>query len=314
MGSDLFWDECSRKLDLYAQLREEGLRLLQRATADYPIHSYESRVKDRTSIEKKLLSRGITPDDNNVDILERELTDLLGLRVICFFRHDVYEIADELVRMLHVVERDDKDYLASATGYQSLHLLAKLPRDYHGERYDRIKSMVFEVQIRTINMDAWAKLSHLMPYKSEQEIPIELRAAFKALAGLYYVADTDFEHIHGLHAEFVERNETGLEAILPQPLTLETLVQYLDMLSERVADADEAVDLLDCLRERKLTKVSEVAEIVTAQLPTLVAAESMLPCCFTASGLVRGSIALNFPGALPALRAQIEEAYAKSQE
>src|SRR5947208_10717429 len=65
--------------------------------------------------------------------------------------------------------------------------------EYKGPRYDAISGMPFEVQVRTILMDAWANVSHYLDYKGEADVPKPLRRDFYALSGLFYVADSHFE-------------------------------------------------------------------------------------------------------------------------
>ncbi len=56
-----------------------------------------------------------------------------------------------------------------------------------------MKDLKFEVQCRTILMDAWANISHHLAYKGPASIPDHLQRDFHALAGLFYVADKHFE-------------------------------------------------------------------------------------------------------------------------
>ncbi len=60
-----------------------------------------------------------------------------------------------------------------------------MKRDYKGPRYDTIVGMPFEIQVRTILMDAWANVSHYLAYKSDIDVPINLQRDFYALGGLF---------------------------------------------------------------------------------------------------------------------------------
>lgn len=77
-------------------------------------------------------------------------------------------------------------------GYMAFHLTAKLKDSQVDHTLDEVKSVPFEVQIRTIAQDAWASISHYLDYKKESEIPARLRRDFHALSGLFYVADVHF--------------------------------------------------------------------------------------------------------------------------
>jgi putative GTP pyrophosphokinase len=66
-------------------------------------------------------------------------------------------------------------------------------KGHSGPRYDPLKHLRFEVQVRTIVMDAGAAVSHHLDYKGGTSVPSELRKDFYALSGLFYVADQHFE-------------------------------------------------------------------------------------------------------------------------
>ena len=67
-------------------------------------------------------------------------------------------------------------------------LVAIMRAEYSGPRYDNIAVLPFEIQVRTIAMDAWANVSHHLDYKSDKDVPAELRKDFYALSGLFYLA------------------------------------------------------------------------------------------------------------------------------
>jgi hypothetical protein len=75
----------------------------------------------------------------------------------------------------------------------SVHYIATLKGEHVGPRYDDLKGIRFEIQARTIVMDAWANVSHYLDYKGESSVPEDLRKDFFALSGLFYVADQHFE-------------------------------------------------------------------------------------------------------------------------
>ena len=58
--------------------------------------------------------------------------------------------------------------------------------------------MICEVQVRTTLQHAWAEIEHDIQYKSENEIPKEIRRKFRALAGLVEIADREFQSIQDM--------------------------------------------------------------------------------------------------------------------
>jgi putative GTP pyrophosphokinase len=149
-----------------------------------PIEFISSRIKKPGSIAKKLQKKGIPI---TVDNIEKCLNDVAGIRVICSFVDDIYEIASMLVRQDDIILIEQKDYINDPkdNGYRSLHLILELPVFFS----DQKKMIRVEVQIRTIAMDFWASLEHQLRYKqiinNEEEITRELKECADV------IADTD---------------------------------------------------------------------------------------------------------------------------
>ena len=66
-----------------------------------------------------------------------------------------------------------KDYIQQPkpNGYRSLHLIVRVPVFFADQRRD----LPVEVQIRTIAMDFWASLEHLLKYKAATQVPDDVR-------------------------------------------------------------------------------------------------------------------------------------------
>jgi putative GTP pyrophosphokinase len=125
------------------------------------IHRIESRVKELDSVMAK--ARNIA-EANNQEASLSSCNDLLGLRIVCLFLSDMDEICKLLKQEFEILSEDNKVLSSDVQnfGYQSIHLLAKLPSGFKGPRYNKLKSLTFEIQVRTIAMDAWASISHTL--------------------------------------------------------------------------------------------------------------------------------------------------------
>lgn len=125
-----------------------------------PFENIESRLKKPESIVEKMIRRGIPL---TVEDMEQEMTDIAGIRVICSFQEDLYNLADLLVEQDDVLLISRKDYIANPkhNGYRSLHLLIDIPIFLSQGK----KHMKVEVQFRTIAMDFWASVDHKLKYK-----------------------------------------------------------------------------------------------------------------------------------------------------
>lgn len=146
-----------------------------------PIEMIKSRVKKPMSIVEKLERRGL---EISIQSMMENLDDVAGIRVICSFVDDIYQVAEMLVRQDDVRVIAIKDYIKhpKENGYRSYHMIIEIPVFFSNEK----KYMRVEVQIRTIAMDFWASLDHQLKYKKELvdagEISEELRRCAEVIA------------------------------------------------------------------------------------------------------------------------------------
>lgn len=128
-----------------------------------PILYVKSRIKTPQSTINKLEKRGFPTDK---DTALSKIYDTIGIRIVCSFEEEVYNISKWLYqrREIHIIE--EKDYIAypKANGYRSLHLILQFTQ---GE----LKDLTAEIQIRSIAIDFWAVLEHQLKYK--QDVPHE---------------------------------------------------------------------------------------------------------------------------------------------
>ncbi|WP_280527287.1 GTP pyrophosphokinase family protein [Clostridium sp. BJN0001] len=127
-----------------------------------PIEYIKTRVKSPKSIMGKLERKGF---EMTMRSAMQNLNDIAGIRVICSFVSDIYEIADLLINQDDITLIQKKDYIKNPkkNGYRSLHLVLEVPVFFS----DSVKPIRAEVQIRTIAMDFWASLEHKLYYKTE---------------------------------------------------------------------------------------------------------------------------------------------------
>ena len=125
-----------------------------------PIESIESRVKKPASIIEKLRRKNYPV---SVESIFENLHDVAGVRVICSFIEDIYDVADMFLKQDDITLVEIKDYIKNpkSNGYRSLYLIVKVPIFLS----DRTLDMKVEVQIRTMAMDFWAALEHQANYK-----------------------------------------------------------------------------------------------------------------------------------------------------
>ena len=145
--------EVKTKLDV---LNKETSLLYDRN----PFETIVTRLKSPESIMAKLIKLDVEPTVENIAL---NLNDVAGIRVICPFPDDIYNLVDFLVNQDDIVLLAKKDYIKNPkpNGYRSLHLILAVPIFLTGQK----KHMKVEVQFRTIAMDFWANLEHKLKYK-----------------------------------------------------------------------------------------------------------------------------------------------------
>ena len=147
------------------------------------IRNMSARIKTTDSIIKKLIRKG-----RKVNFKEAvgELNDIAGIRVVCYFCDDIYEVAEKIreQRDLRVIK--EKDYVKNPkkSGYQSVHLIVGVPVTY----LDRTEEVRVEIQIRSFAMDYWAELDTQMCYKKDagqiENVEREIKAYSDVIAGV----------------------------------------------------------------------------------------------------------------------------------
>ena len=157
MKYDCALSEVRTKLDVLN--KELALR-----TKRNPFEAIKMRIKTPVSIYNKLQSKGV---DFTIENINKNLSDIAGIRVICSFVDDIYMLADCLAKQDDIKVIQKKDYIRKPkkSGYRSLHLIIEIPIFLTREK----EYMKVEAQFRTIAMDFWATLEHKMKYKKDIE-------------------------------------------------------------------------------------------------------------------------------------------------
>ncbi len=138
----------------------------QRVHKYNPIEHIKARIKSPESIVKKLKKYGY---ESTVQNMVKYVNDIAGIRVICSFTSDIYQIAEMIAKQYDIKILSIKDYIETPkpSGYKSFHMLVTVPIFLS----DRMIDAKVEIQIRTVAMDFWASLEHKMNYKFEGHAP-----------------------------------------------------------------------------------------------------------------------------------------------
>lgn len=151
--------EINTKIEI---LRDE----FENANHYNPIEHVTSRLKTAQSIVRKLKNEG---HETDLVSMQRYISDIAGVRIVCSFTSDIYKIADMISSQDDVNVLVIKNYIASPkpNGYKSYHMIVSIPIFLS----DGPRNVKVEIQIRTIAMDFWATLEHKIHYKFEGNTP-----------------------------------------------------------------------------------------------------------------------------------------------
>ena len=228
---DLLKKEYDRSKSSFEKLVDEVLYTLEKVfeNSNTKIHSLGARktkIKTFDSVYEKARRKQAKEDPLS------KVEDIAGVRIICLYRSDLEKIRKIIANSFDIVKSDtSRTRTETPFGYSSDHYIVRFSEKCKGTRYDDIKGLPCEIQVRTILMDAWASVSHHLDYKQEIDIPTALRVDFNALAGLFYVADTHFEMFRGgveeARTKLIRSIQKGTFE-LDQEINLDGLKAYLE--------------------------------------------------------------------------------------
>lgn len=134
-----------------------------------PVEHIKSRIKTKESAFDKLTRKGY---EQNLENMALHIHDMVGVRIVCSFRSDVYEIVKLIKNSKLLTLKKEQDFIKNPkeSGYSSYHINVMVPI-YLNSKIDYVEA---EIQIRTVAMDFWASLEHKIRYKFNGTIPEEV--------------------------------------------------------------------------------------------------------------------------------------------
>ena len=135
-----------------------------------PIEHVKSRIKSKESIINKLNNKKL---DVTIDNIVNNIKDVIGIRLVCSFLTDIYDIVSLIsnIKNINIIEKKDYIINPKESGYTSYHLIVLVPINYNGKK----EFVHAEIQIRTVAQDFWASLNHKIQYKFEDDIPTNIK-------------------------------------------------------------------------------------------------------------------------------------------
>ncbi|MGN7931085.1 GTP pyrophosphokinase [Sphingopyxis sp. 22461] len=211
----------------------------------------EHRVKSWDSIEEKFDRKSIELPDI------RDLSDLIGIRIITLFEKDAQRFEDIFRESFDVI---DFEYTGSRLsdsqfGYQSRHFVAKIKSEW--ENVPTLKGMTdfkFEVQVRTLAQHIWAAASHKLQYKREDAVPQGLKRSIHRISALLETVDLELAR---LQQERETYDQTAKNIVSePNDLNVETVRAVMsEIWPNDNADDDENYD--EILKELSVLEIND---------------------------------------------------------
>ena len=153
-----------------------------------PIEFVTGRVKPVDSIKEKMVRRHVLEER-----LEQDMQDIAGLRIMCQFVEDIYQVVDLLRQRNDMTILEERDYVTNVkpSGYRSYHIVIEYPVQLvTGE-----KKVLAEIQVRTLAMNFWATIEHSLNYKYQGAFPKELSVRLQRAAEAAFKLDEEMSEI-----------------------------------------------------------------------------------------------------------------------
>ena len=222
---------------------------------DNPIEYINSRIKSASSIEGKLNKlKEQTQRQNEVanpldyeftaQNIENHLHDVVGIRIVCPFLSDAYQVIEKVKKINSIEIVDKKDYIETpkTNGYASYHLKVLVPITIPNTK--KIKKVKAEIQIRTITMDMIASLEHEIYYKKDITLSPITQKQLNRMIQFCYLMEKDLNKI--LIQKRTQKIESKIYKPLPKFMKTEKFDNYM-------TNHQKALEII----EEKLTKFRE---------------------------------------------------------
>lgn len=275
--------EYRRRSSHYEQLVEEIQFGLSQKLKELgvTVAALEGRVKTLDSFVEKASRKGYERPWDEID-------DLAGVRLVCLFSADLDVIENEICSIFEILSTEDKveGLGVERMGYQGRHYVVTLGPTHTGPRYDNLKELRAEIQVRTTLQDAWARISHNLVYKSEASMPVQLRREIQNVSSLLEIAQSIFDRSESSRKQYiadVKESASNENELLSRPIDGETLEAYTTWKFPRLP-VDHRIQeiLLRDLNHERYTSIRDIDIAVEAAESAVAAYKDENPDWFKA--------------------------------
>ena len=237
------WDEV---LAPYNNAVEELKVKFKNIRKEFLTKGEYSPIEFVTGRTKKIASIVSKAKRLNIQDIEAEMEDIAGIRIMCQFVEDIYNIVNLIKLRSDMTIVYEKDYIKNFkdSGYRSYHVIIKYPINSIAGS----KEILCEIQIRTLAMNFWATIEHSLKYKYEHYIPETLAVRLSRAADAAFLLDQEMSEIR----------EDIMKAQVMYQVKSVTLRDVLDKIQElyNVGETHKAIKY-----QRRLDKIDNERDI-----------------------------------------------------
>jgi len=187
-----YLDRIEQSRPTYEVAASQAEALIREILVNTPavIHLIDARCKQRSSLWLKLCEKRYMQP-------ARQLTDVIGARVITYYNDEVPSVVTALSSALEVDAQrsvNKREQLAAIEfGYRSVHLIVRTRGSWFtSPQYEALRNIWFEIQVRSILEHAWAEIEHEVVYKSGITYPVLVKRRFARMAGAIEILEDEF--------------------------------------------------------------------------------------------------------------------------
>ena len=237
------WDEV---LAPYNNAVEELKVKFKNIRKEFLTKGEYSPIEFVTGRTKKIASIVSKAKRLNIQDIEAEMEDIAGIRIMCQFVEDIYNIVNLIKLRSDMTIVYEKDYIKNFkdSGYRSYHVIIKYPINSIAGS----KEILCEIQIRTLAMNFWATIEHSLKYKYEHYIPEDVAKRLRRAADAAFLLDQEMSEIR----------EDIMKAQVMYQVKSVTLRDVLDKIQElyNVGETHKAIKY-----QRRLDKIDNERDI-----------------------------------------------------
>lgn len=250
VDKDSYLEEAKKYKDFGDNLKLSIEALLKQSRIEY--HDVNFRVKEYESFTEKAVRK-------NYESF-KEVEDICGVRIICFYTDDLKKIEDIILREFNIVNsiKKEEGVQDDQFWYRSDHYVVSLKDAWIATpNYRQFGNFKAEIQVRTILMHAWAEIEWRLSYKKIGDAPKSLRRPLAQLSALLTLADDRFNVLRKDKTEYTTniRKKFGENLNISSQLDIDTLQVFFSkyLLDYRKPSVGDLTKLLNQLRSTGVT-------------------------------------------------------------